>query len=89
MSAITERKKAVFARASIGTLIQSAFTMEAIESPSQEERMVRAWIFDEIERRVGQITLDEEHEFERVYDETNSYLAALIHIRPQLADYPR
>ena len=40
----------------------------------------------EIERRVGIITLDEELEFERVYDSTNSYLTALVALRPQLAN---
>ncbi|QAX95638.1 hypothetical protein I5H03_gp008 [Mycobacterium phage Nibb] len=81
---IEDRKAALFARTSLPVLLQSAATLEALELPSAQERMVRAWTFDEIERRVGKITLDEEPEFERVYDETGSYLAALMALRPAL-----
>uniref|UniRef100_A0AAU8GPC2 Uncharacterized protein n=1 Tax=Mycobacterium phage Pharb TaxID=3136626 RepID=A0AAU8GPC2_9VIRU len=81
---IETRKAAVLARATTAVLLQSAATLEAIEAPTPEQRMVRAWTFDEIEKRVGVITLDEEPEFERVYDETGSYLAALLHMRPAL-----
>ncbi|ASR78025.1 hypothetical protein I5G95_gp08 [Mycobacterium phage Bella96] len=82
---IEDRKAALFARTSTPVLLQSAATLEALSSPTADQRMVRAWTFDEIERRVGKITLDEEPEFERVYDETDSYLAALVALRPQLA----
>ncbi|AKF15273.1 hypothetical protein SEA_SHEDLOCKHOLMES_96 [Mycobacterium phage ShedlockHolmes] len=78
------RKQAVLARASLPVLLQSAATLEALAAPSPAERMTRAWVFDEIERRAGKITLDEEPEFERVYDDTGSYLAALLHMRPSL-----
>ncbi|WP_301123498.1 MULTISPECIES: hypothetical protein [Mycolicibacterium] len=85
MSTIEERKQALLAKTSTSVLMESARALEALTAPCEEERMVRAWTFDEIERRVGKITLDEEPEFERVYDETGSYLAALIALRPQLA----
>ncbi|AHY26910.1 hypothetical protein PBI_ZOEJ_86 [Mycobacterium phage ZoeJ] len=83
-NSIESRKAALLARTSTAVLLQSAATLEALQAPSSEERMVRAWTFDEIERRAGKITLDEEPEFERVYDETGSYLAALKALRPQL-----
>lgn len=85
MSTISERKQALLSNTSTRTLLESARTLEALTAPSEEERMVRAWTCDEIERRVGKITLDEEQEFERVYDETGSYLDALVALRPQLA----
>ncbi|ASZ72720.1 hypothetical protein SEA_APOCALYPSE_96 [Mycobacterium phage Apocalypse] len=81
---IADRKAALLARASTPVLLQSAETLEAIEAPTTEQRMVRAWTLDELERRVGPITLDEEPEFERIYDETGNYLTALKALRPAL-----
>ncbi|AJD82317.1 hypothetical protein PBI_KESHU_97 [Mycobacterium phage Keshu] len=78
------RKKALLAKTATPALLTAAMVMEAATGATAEQRMVRAWIFDEIERRAGKITLDEEPEFERVYDDTGSYLAALLHMRPSL-----
>lgn len=84
MNAVAERKQALLSNTSTRTLVESAVTLEAIERPNEETRMVRAWVFDELEERAGKITLEEELEFERVYDETGSYLKALVSLRPQL-----
>lgn len=85
-SAVETRKQSLFAKTSTLILIQSAFTLEDKETLSPEERMTKAWISDEIERRAGAITMDEEMEFERVFDETGSYIAALVALRPQMGD---
>ena len=77
-------KRELLSNTSTRTLIESAVTMEAVEHPNEEGRMVRAWIFDELEERGGKITMDEEEAFEKIYDETGSYLKALVSIRPQL-----
>ena len=84
MSNLQERKRALLSNTSTRTLLESAFALEAIESRTEEERMVRAWVLDELETRVGALTPDEDEEFMRIYDETDSYLAALIALRPQL-----
>lgn len=80
------RKTSLLARTTTATLIQSALTLEAVASKTPEQRMTAAWIYDEIESRVGLITPDEDQEFCRVYDETDSYMAALVSLRPQLAN---
>lgn len=80
------RKTALLARTTTATLIQSALTLEAVASKTAQQRMTAAWIYDEIENRVGLITADEDQEFCRVYDETDSYMAALVSLRPQLAN---
>ena len=84
MNNLQERKRALLSNTSTRTLLESAIVMEAIENPSQEERMVCAWVFDELLTRVGVLTPDEDEEFMRIYDETDNYLAALIAVRPQL-----
>ena len=84
MSDLQERKRTLLSNASTRTLLESAVTLEAVKALSQEERMVRAWVFDELEARVGALTPDEDEKFMRIYDETDSYLAALIALRPQL-----
>lgn len=83
---IEQRKIETMARASTATLVESVRTIEKVAKPAQHERMVRAWLCDELERRAGKITLDEEPEFERVYDETGDYLEALFALRPQLRE---
>jgi hypothetical protein len=82
---IESRRTALLDRTSLKTLVQSAMVMETIKNKTPEQRMTAAWIYDEIERRVGLITDAEGPEFERVYDETDSYMAALVALRPQLA----
>jgi hypothetical protein len=87
MSNHEARKAALFARTTTATLINSARILEALgQTKSPEQRMTAAWISDELERRAGLITDAEETEFERVLDETDSYLTALITLRPQLAN---
>ena len=80
------RKAALLASVPTATLLEVARTLENKTNTTADERMSSAWTVDEIERRVGLITLDEEAEFERIYDATNSYLTALIALRPQLAN---
>ena len=81
-----DRKTALFAKIPTATLLDVARALENKTDKTADERMSSAWTVDEIERRVGIITLDEELEFERVYDSTNSYLTALVALRPQLAN---
>lgn len=84
MPTIAERKEYLLAKTSTGTLMAAAFRLEAVKKKSPEERMTNAWILDELERRAGLITDAEGPEFERIYDATDSYLAALIALRPAL-----
>jgi len=84
-ASIEARKAALLGRTKTDALLGAAYLLEAkgqLKTP--EERMTAAWIYDELERRVGLITPAEELEFERIYDDTDSYLAALIALRPQL-----
>ncbi|AXQ63266.1 hypothetical protein I5G72_gp07 [Mycobacterium phage Collard] len=78
------RKAALLERTSTAELLKAAAQLEALQTTTPEQRMTRAWILDEIEKRAGRITLDEEPEFERIYDETGDYLAALKALRPSL-----
>lgn len=48
---IEARKQALFARATDQVLATSLRTLDAIVNPSGEERMVRAWTIEELERR--------------------------------------
>lgn len=80
------RKAALMNGQTTASLLAAARLLEANKSKTPDERMVAAWILDEIENRVGLITDDESAEFERVYDQTDSYIAALIHLRPALAN---
>ncbi|AOQ28948.1 hypothetical protein SEA_WATERFOUL_91 [Mycobacterium phage Waterfoul] len=84
MTTIDTRKAALLARTSTVELLKAAAQLEALQTTTPEKRMTRAWVLDEIEKRAGRITLDEEPEFERIYDETGDYLAALKALRPAL-----
>ena len=75
----------IFAAMTLVQLVEVAEALESIVTKTPDERMTNAWVSDEIERRVGVITDAEEGEFMRVYDATNSYLAALKSLRPALA----
>lgn len=78
------RKLSLFNDTSTRVLIQSALALEGKITTSPDERMTRAWIYDEIERRVGLITMEEGAKFEEIYDTTDSYMTALIALRPEL-----
>lgn len=84
---LQERKQQVLRSTITETLVDSARALEALESPSEDERMVKAWVFDELERRAGYLTLEEEPQFARVFDSTGSYLQALLTLRPALGEY--
>lgn len=86
VNSIDQRRQAIFARSSTKNLIESARALEALgQSKAPEQRMAAAWICDELERRAGRIRLEEEAEFERIFDQPDtSYLDALLAMRPQL-----
>lgn len=85
----TQRRDALMARTATPTLIHSSVVLEMKDTLLPEERMTRAWIFDELAKRAGNTVLDREEEFESVYDATGDYLTALIAVSPALADYAR
>lgn len=85
MSTIAERKDYLLARTATAQLIAASFVLEKKgQKKSPEERMTAAWISDELEKRGGKITDAEGAEFERIFDATDSYLAALLLMRPAL-----
>jgi hypothetical protein len=82
------KQSALLARTATATLVEAAATLEAIgkHGKTPEQRLALAWTYDEIENRVGAITTAEEDKFVEILDKTNSYLAALTALRPQLAN---
>lgn len=76
-ASIEERRAALFAPTSDGALIASLLLLDAIERPSSEQRLVRAWTCDELERRHPEVTsaLDAWAESD---DTTLSYTEVLI-----------
>lgn len=88
MSTHTEaRKNQLLANTATPALYQAAVLLESArtEGLTPEQRMTRAWILDELEQRAGKLADAELPEFERIYDKTDNYLAALVALRPNLA----
>lgn len=84
MPTIEERKTALLAKTSTGNLIDAALKLEKKKAKTPDERMTAAWISDELEKRAGLITDAEGQDFIQMYDLTDSYLAALLYMRPLL-----
>lgn len=84
MNTIEARKTALFAKTSNLVLIDSVRTLDEGGTLTQDQRLTRAWICDELERRGGGIhTYEQEVEFERLYDRYD-YLTALLMMFPKL-----
>ena len=79
---IRARKVGLFAKATTATLVVSALTLDAKANLSAEERMVRAWVSDEIERRMGGVKDDAA--FDALLDDGLTYVECLLVTFPEL-----
>jgi hypothetical protein len=81
------RKAALLARTSTSTLLASFMTLDAMTDSTPEQGLTRVWILEELERRVDPLTTDEDVAFCEALDANGgSYIAALLALRPQLAN---
>ena len=69
MTAIAERKTALFARTATPLLVQAMVMLDAVTNPSQEERITLAWIRGEIERRIPAVDQAIEAAFDAAAEE--------------------
>ncbi|HEU5046126.1 MAG TPA: hypothetical protein VFT75_18545 [Nocardioidaceae bacterium] len=76
------RKDALLARLSLTDLVRQSLAMEANPAPESHDRMVKAWMSDEIERRMGGV--QDEDAFCELLDQGHSYTECLIRTFPAL-----
>ena len=81
------RKTDLLAGTSTATLMQSFRALDALTDSTPDQGLARVWILEEIERRVDPLTDAEEVAFCDALDANGgNYMAALVSLRPQLAN---